>query len=100
MCAVFVLGSLLLSPLTDSCACVRSFSQWVGLSHTFAGGCGFNGDYVDDTPLEDWPDGTWDGVGGCPDGRDSCPDAAGLDPIREFFLPSALLGYWCQADVG
>lgn len=61
-----------------------TLSQWVGLYHTFSGGCENNFDYVDDTPLEAVPASSWDALGGCPEGRDTCPDAPGLDPIREF----------------
>ena len=56
--------------------------HWVGLLHTFQGGCGTSdcaasGDQVCDTPAQ----GT--ATSGCPNGKDTCA-GAGLDPIHNY----------------
>jgi hypothetical protein len=51
--------------------------HWLGLYHTFQGGCTQVNDEVADTPAQSSP------TNGCPVGRDSC-DLPGLDPINNY----------------
>ena len=56
----------------------HELGHYLGLYHTFQGGCGATGDFVADTPAEAKP------TGNCAAGTDTCPAVVGLDDVTNF----------------
>lgn len=67
-----------MAPYNEGATLTHEVGHWMGLFHTFQGGCFGDGDSVDDTPAQREP------TNGCPISQNSCPNDPRPDAVNNF----------------